>query len=121
MAKILIVEDELSINRLIQKILQLVGHTCTAVMDGDAAIHKLDFNSYDLILLDIMLPGVDGYRVFQESRGTPTIFLTARSGLTDRLKGLGVIYPASYKITALSAEVYFTRTSHSFLVTETKQ
>ncbi|HQE24254.1 MAG TPA: response regulator, partial [Syntrophomonadaceae bacterium] len=58
MAKILIVEDEVPINTLIKKNLELVGHECVSVYDGQAAIDVLKDHSFDLILLDVMLPGL---------------------------------------------------------------
>ena len=88
MAKILIVEDEVPINTLIKKNLELVGHECFSVYDGQAAIDVLKDHSYDLILLDVMLPGLDGFEVFEQIGRVPAIFLTARSSLSDRLKGL---------------------------------
>lgn len=88
MAAILIVEDELAINELIRRNLQLVGHMCVSAFDGEEAVGELGQNHFDLIILDIMLPGLDGYEVYKESKGTPTIFLTARTGLADRVKGL---------------------------------
>lgn len=88
MAKILIVEDELPINQLIRKNLSLTGHQCTQAFDGNEAIALLDQNHFDLIILDIMLPGADGYEVLAEAEGTPVIFLTAKSELADKLKGL---------------------------------
>jgi DNA-binding response OmpR family regulator len=87
-ATILIVEDEVPINELIKRNLKSVGHTCIAVFDGRAAIHELAQQEVDLVLLDIMLPEIDGYEVFQQIQGIPTIFLTARSNLSDKVKGL---------------------------------
>ena len=88
MATILIVEDEIPIHELIRRNLQAVGHTCLSAFDGKEAIQVLEQKEVDLILLDIMLPELDGYEVFQQARGTPTIFLTARSSLSDKVKGL---------------------------------
>lgn len=88
MAKILIVEDELPINELLQRNLQLVGHRCISVFDGQTAIQTLEQQSFDLMLLDIMLPGLDGFEVLPEARKTPTIVLTAKGGLADKIKGL---------------------------------
>ncbi len=90
MAEILIVEDELSINELIRRNLSLTGHHCTQVFDGLSAVTMLENGKFDLIVLDIMLPGLDGYQVFERAMGTPTIFLTAKSELTDKLKGLSM-------------------------------
>lgn len=88
MAKILIVEDELPINELIRKNLSLTGHQCTQAFDGNDAIERIAEDRFDLIILDIMLPGADGYEVLAEAQGTPVIFLTAKSELSDKLKGL---------------------------------
>lgn len=90
MAEILIVEDEPSINELIRRNLNLTGHHCTQAFDGLSAIDLLENGKFDLLVLDIMLPGLDGYQVFERAFGTPTIFLTAKSELTDKLKGLAM-------------------------------
>jgi len=87
-ATILIVEDEIPINELIKRNLQSVGHICISAFDGMEAIDALAQQEIDLLLLDIMLPEIDGYEVFQQIQGTPTIFLTARSSLSDKVKGL---------------------------------
>lgn len=63
MASILIVEDEVAINELIKRNLQLVGHHCTSVFDGNSAIDELNVGNYDLMILDIMLPEFNGYEV----------------------------------------------------------
>lgn len=90
MASILIVEDERAINELVKRNLQLVGHHCTSVFDGITAISELKRESYDLIILDIMLPGLDGFDVIKQANRTPTIFLTAKESLTDRMKGFSL-------------------------------
>lgn len=88
MADILIVEDELPINELVRKNLTLVGHHCTQVYDGISALEILEREHFDLVILDIMLPGVDGYEVLERAEKTPIILLTAKSELSDKLKGL---------------------------------
>lgn len=88
MADILIVEDEIAINELIWRNLELVGHKCVSVYDGEEAIRLLETERFDLVLLDIMLPGADGFEVYQTAEDVPTIFLTAKGGLSDRVKGL---------------------------------
>jgi DNA-binding response OmpR family regulator len=88
MAKILIVEDEQPINNLIKKNLELVGHDCVSVFDGEAVFDKIENHDFDLILLDIMLPKLDGFQVIKELGNVPVIFLTARSDVGDRIKGL---------------------------------
>jgi len=91
MAKILIVEDEIAINTLIRKNLELVGHTCSCVFDGNAAIKAVEKDEFDLILLDIMMPGKDGFAVIKElEKKIPVIFLTARGEVDDRIKGLNL-------------------------------
>lgn len=90
MAEILIVEDELSINELIRRNLNLTGHHCTQAFDGMSAAKLLENGKFDLLVLDIMLPGLDGYQVFEKASGTPTIFLTAKGELADKLKGLAM-------------------------------
>jgi len=87
-ATILIVEDEIPINELIKRNLQSVGHRCISAFDGMEAMDEFAQQEIDLVLLDIMLPEIDGFEVFQQIQGTPTIFLTARSSLSDKVKGL---------------------------------
>ena len=89
MATILIVEDENAINTLIKKNLELVGHTCVSVFDGEAVFDEIEKQTFDLILLDIMLPKLDGFQVIEELKeNIPIIFLTARNAVEDRVKGL---------------------------------
>lgn len=90
MAAILIVEDEISINELVKRNLLLVGHHCTSVFDGKSAITEIQCHTYDLVILDIMLPEIDGFEVFKKAHDTPTIFLTARNSLSDRIKGFSM-------------------------------
>ncbi|MBQ9543912.1 MAG: response regulator transcription factor [Clostridia bacterium] len=90
MAKILIAEDEEQINDLIKKNLCLVGHDCAQVFDGDAALDAALTGHFDLIVLDVMLPGLSGFDIITQIRKTktPVIFVTARGALADRIKGL---------------------------------
>ncbi len=90
MASILIVEDEVAINELVKRNLQLVGHQCTSVFDGKTAVSEIQRQSYDLMILDIMLPGLDGFEVIKQANETPTIFLTAKNSLPDRIKGFSM-------------------------------
>lgn len=90
MAHILIVEDEEIINELIRRNLVLVGHTCDSAFDGEEALSKLGKQSYDLMVLDIMLPKTDGFEVMRQSKNQPTIFLTAKDNLTDRIHGFSL-------------------------------
>lgn len=90
MTKILIVEDEKPISKLIEMSLTSAGYACTCVYDGMAAADLLEEHRYDLILLDVMLPKVDGYELMDYIRpmGIPVIFLTAKTSVVDRVKGL---------------------------------
>ncbi|CAG7637981.1 Transcriptional regulatory protein SrrA [Paenibacillus solanacearum] len=89
MAHMLIVEDEPSINDLIAMNLELVGHTSEQAYDGNQALACLTNNTYALIILDVMLPGLDGFALMEHvGQETPVIFLTAMGNLSDRVKGL---------------------------------
>lgn len=88
MANILIVEDDLEISKLIARNLKLVGHKYTQVFDGLEAVKIANENSFDLVLLDIMLPGLDGFKVIKKIVNTPIIFITAKDGLDNKLDGL---------------------------------
>ncbi len=90
MIKILIVDDEKPICDLIDMNLSAAGYSCTAVQDGLAAIDAVENNTFDLVLLDIMLPGADGYDVMDYIRPyqVPVIFISAKHEVRDRVKGL---------------------------------
>ena len=88
MAEILIVEDEQPINDLVKKSLTRIGHSCTQAFDGAEASEIFDEGKFDLIILDIMLPENDGFEFAAEVENTPIIFLTAKSGLADKVRGL---------------------------------
>ena len=92
MAKILIVEDEKPISELIRISLKKAGHQCECVYDGSQAADRLEKNTYDLILLDVMLPGIDGFELMEYIRPLkiPVIFLTAKNALEDRVHGLKI-------------------------------
>ena len=90
MIKILVVEDEKPISDLIKLSLGKAGYSCRCAYDGMEAADMIDADTYDLILLDIMLPKVDGFELMEYIRplGVPVIFLTAKSAVADRVKGL---------------------------------
>lgn len=92
MNRILIVEDETTISRLIEVSLKRAGYDCTVANDGVTAADLIEENDFDLALLDIMLPGLDGYDLLEYLRpmGTPVIFITAKSSVKDRVKGLSL-------------------------------
>ena len=90
MNKILIVEDEQSIADMVKLCLGKNGYICEAVGDGMAATRKIEEKHYDLILLDIMLPDIDGYDLIDYIKQfeIPVIFVTAKTSVPDRVKGL---------------------------------
>lgn len=90
MIKILIVDDEKAICDLIDMNLSAAGYSCKAVQDGLEAIDFIEREQFDLILLDIMLPGADGYDIMEYIRPLkiPVIFITAKHEVKDRVKGL---------------------------------
>ena len=90
MANILIVEDERSINELLNRNLTLVGHSCSAAFSGEEALEYIAHSGFDLILLDIMLPKLSGFDIMAQTGDTPVIFLTALDTLDDRVKGLNL-------------------------------
>ncbi len=90
MGRILIAEDELHINELIKKNLTLVGHSCAQAFDGKEALEMLAEGQYDLMVLDVMMPHFSGFEVLKKTSGTPTIFVTAKNALADRLQGLSL-------------------------------
>ena len=90
MIRILAVDDEKPIVELLKLTLSRSGYQCVAAYDGIQAADLIEKESFDLILLDIMLPGIDGFELMDyiRSTGTPVIFLTAKNAVTDRVKGL---------------------------------
>jgi len=90
MLKILIVEDEISIAAFIETGLKASGYQCTCVHDGLAAADLLESHTFDLILLDVMLPGANGFELMDMIRpmNIPVIFITAKSAVSDRVNGL---------------------------------
>ena len=90
MIKILIVDDEKPICDLIDMNLSAAGYSCVAVQDGLAAIDAIEQGAFDLVLLDIMLPGADGYDVMEYIKPykVPVIFISAKHEVKDRVKGL---------------------------------
>lgn len=90
MLKVLIVEDELSISSFIETGLKSAGYSCTCAHDGLNAADFIERSAFDIILLDVMLPGADGFELMDMIRptGTPVIFITAKSAVSDRVKGL---------------------------------
>lgn len=100
--RILIVEDELSISSALQTLLEHAGYETVAAYSGAQAIEQLNAAQPDMVLLDIMLPGIDGfgvcYHIRQQSGYVPIIMLTARDQLSDKLVGM-----------ELGADLYLTK------------
>ncbi len=90
MIRVLIAEDEKPISNLIRMSLSKEGYHCTCAFSGAEAADFLEQNQYDLILLDVMLPEIDGFELMDYIRPLeiPVIFLTARASVQDRVKGL---------------------------------
>lgn len=90
MNRILIAEDEAAIVGLVRTVLTDAGYRCVWAPDGNQAADLLEQESFDLALLDIMLPGADGYELLDYCKAleVPVIFLTARGEVEDRVRGL---------------------------------
>lgn len=90
MVKILIVEDEQAIRDLIYLSLDREGYCCVCAEDGMKAANLIEDNHFDLVLLDIMLPFVDGYELMEYIKplNIPVVFLTAKNQITDKVRGL---------------------------------
>ena len=90
MIRILAVDDELAIAELLRLSLTRAGYQCVTAHDGLQAADLIEKETFDLILLDIMLPGIDGFELMDyiRSTGIPVIFLTAKNAVADRVKGL---------------------------------
>ena len=90
--KILIVEDERLLADSLKTLLENKGFQAEAVYDGETGVEYAELGIYDLLILDVMMPGLDGYalawRVRQRRCGVPILMLTARSALEDRIQGL---------------------------------
>jgi heavy metal response regulator len=90
--KILLIEDDKSISRFIAKGLREKGYVIDASHDGEEGLHLILNQSYDLIILDILLPGLNGYEILKTMRdrkvGTPVICLTAKGEQDDIVQGL---------------------------------
>lgn len=91
--RVLIAEDERDLNHIIKAKLNDEGFSVNQAYDGEQAILYFDMSEYDVVVLDIMMPGKDGYEVLSHIRNsghpaTPFIFLTALDAVSDRIKGL---------------------------------
>ena len=90
MIKILIVEDDENIAKMIMATVSIVGYEAEICDNGAAAVSRILNGNYDLVLLDVMLPGIDGFEIMERISGSevPVIFLTALMDVADKVKGL---------------------------------
>lgn len=92
LSKVLIIEDELSLQETLRLNLELEGYKVDSLASGTNAIEHIRHSSPDLILLDIMLPGISGTEIYKalskENIRTPVIFLTAKNDVKDKIEGL---------------------------------
>src|ERR1700712_1157203 len=90
--RILIVEDEVKMAALIRRGMREEGHAADVAIKGEDAIWMAGATEYDVIVLDVMLPGIDGFETCRRLRGdgiwAPVLMLTARNSLEDRVAGL---------------------------------
>ena len=90
---ILYAEDEQQLSMAVTEILKMEGYTVTAVFDGEQAAEKLSEKSFDAVILDIMMPKMNGIEVLKKMRAendfTPVLMLTAKADIDDRIEGLG--------------------------------
>ena len=111
MIEILIVEDEKPISDLIRLNLMKAGYSCTCAFDGMEAADILEERNFDLIILDVMQPKLNGFELMEYIKplGIPVIFLTAKATLDDRLKRSHVrcrgLYGKPFEIVELLARV----------------
>lgn len=91
--KILIIEDEKNIAELERDYLEANGYEANIVFDGNAGLMQLQESTYDLVLLDLMLPGIDGFEVCREIRrfsDIPILLVSAKREDIDKIRGLGI-------------------------------
>lgn len=90
--RILVVEDEKSLNRVITKRLESEGYSVDSCFDGEEALHFASVGEFDAVVMDIMMPKINGIEVVRRLRDrndkTPVIFLTAKDSVSDRVTGL---------------------------------
>ena len=89
--RLLVVEDEEDLRASLVRALREEGYAVDAAGDGEEGLYKGECSGYDAIVLDVMLPGLDGWEVLRRlraSKKTPVLMLTARAGVRDRVRGL---------------------------------
>ena len=92
--RILVAEDERDMNKIIAKKLISEGYAVDTAFDGEEALSFIEYTEYDAIVLDVMMPKVDGFTVVSKMRDNkisiPVLFLTAKDSISDRVKGLDI-------------------------------
>lgn len=90
MEKILIVEDDVAISDLVKLNLEMVNYKAVQCFDGEQALKLVNEESFDLIILEVMIPKIDGFTLMEKIKhmDIPVIFLTAKDSLSDKIKGL---------------------------------
>lgn len=92
--RLLIIDDEPDILDKLRQVLEAEHYTINTASDGEEAIDRIFADEYDLILLDVMLPNIDGFKVLKEIRtaeiATPVLMLTAKTAVGDRVHGLNL-------------------------------
>ena len=93
MSKLLIVDDDIRLRKLVRTYGEVEHYECDEAADGLAALEKLQVDNFDLVILDVMMPGLDGFETLERIRKTseiPVIMLTARNEEYDKLTGFGL-------------------------------
>ncbi len=92
--RILLAEDEIRLSNALKKILEDHGYKVDAVSDGESAVDFATLSDYDLIILDVMMPKLDGFEALKKIRAakiaSPTLMLTAKSQVSDKVNGLNI-------------------------------
>ena len=118
MANILIVEDDTTINEMVARNLKMVGHKCTQIYDGREGLKMIEKGDFDLVLLDVMLPGMSGFEVMEKTKDVPVIFVTAKGELDDKLHGLSIgaedyiVKPFDSEVLILKIKAILSRSKH---------
>jgi two-component system OmpR family response regulator len=90
--RLLVIEDDEVIGSFVEKGLRQAGYVVDRVLDAESGLDLMEVNKYDLLILDLMLPGIDGLTLIEKVRetgdATPVLILSARKSIDDRVKGL---------------------------------
>lgn len=94
MSKLLVVEDEMNIQNLIKDIVKIAGYECETANDGEEGLFKILNEQYDLVLMDIMMPNMDGFEIMEKisQMDIPVIFVTATNNIESIVKGFSLRY-----------------------------